>query len=228
MYVLLVEDDPLLASGIETALGMEGWIVSCVSEGHQADAIVQRQAPDIVIMDRGLPDGDGLDWVRLWRNKHITTPVLVLTARDAVKDRIEGLDTGADDYLIKPFDLDELTSRLRALYRRSSGRAAPHQTLGRLAINFKDKQLLHEGNEVNISRLEWRLLEALVNAPGKTFTPDQLQDRLYGYSEGVESNALNVHVHNLRRKLGNDVIETVRGLGFRLGPCQAPRGEDLR
>lgn len=223
MYVLLVEDDPLLSSGIETALGIEGWITESVSNGRQADAIVQRQAPDLVIMDRGLPDGDGLDWVRRWRKKHITTPVLVLTARDTVTDRIEGLDSGADDYLIKPFDLDELTSRLRALYRRASGRPAPLQTVGRLAINFQDKHLHYDGQEVTVSRLEWRLLEALVNAPGKIFTPDQLQDRLYGTTEGVESNALNVHVHNLRRKLGSDLIETVRGLGFRLGPCLEKR-----
>jgi len=223
MYVLLVEDDQLLASGIEKALDIEGWITERVSEGSQADAIVQRQAPDLVIMDRGLPDGDGMDWVRGWRKKHITTPVLMLTARDTVKDRIEGLDSGADDYLIKPFDLDELISRLRALYRRSSGQPSPYQSVGKLAINFRDKQLLYEGQEVSVSRLEWRLLEALVNAPGKIFTPDQLHDRLYGYTEGVESNALNVHVHNLRRKLASDVIETVRGLGFRLGPCLESR-----
>jgi len=175
----------------------------------------------VVILDRGLPDGDGMQLLEEWRAAGVQTPVLILTARDAVRDRVDGLQSGADDYLIKPFDLDELVARLYALLRRAAGRASGLISHGALTLDPAARQISVDGEPVALSRRELVLLEAFLYAPRSVLSASQLKDSLYGLNDDVESNALNVHIHHLRRKLGNGLIETVRGLGYRLGRADA-------
>lgn len=175
------------------------------------------------VLDLGLPDEDGLQLLSRWRRQAVELPVLVLTARDAVGQRIEGLQTGADDYLVKPFDLHELAARLHALLRRAAGRSVDWIVLGDVKVDLAASQALRDGAAVDLSRREWALLSALLQSPGRVLSLEQLRDSLYGYSLDVESNAVNVHVHHLRRKLGTDIVETVRGVGFRLGRVQGAR-----
>ena len=169
------------------------------------------------MLDLGLPDEDGLSLLARWRGQGLQVPVLVLTARDAVSQRIEGLQTGADDYLVKPFDLHELAARLHALLRRAAGRSVDWIELGEVRINPAAGHIQRQGRTVELSRREWSLLRALLQSPGRILSTEQLRDSLYGYSQDVESNAVNVHVHHLRRKLGHELVETVRGEGYRLG-----------
>jgi DNA-binding response OmpR family regulator len=176
---------------------------------------------DVVILDRGLPDGDGLTLLEEWRAAGVTTPVLVLTARDTVQDRVAGLRGGADDYLIKPFDLDELVARLQALLRRAAGRPRSLIEHGALCLDPVAREVTVAGRPVALSRRELVLLETFLQSPRSVLSADQLKDSLYGMNDEVESNALNVHIHHLRRKLGSRVIETVRGLGYRLGKPSA-------
>ena len=171
-----------------------------------------------------MPDEDGLQLLARWRQQGLELPVLVLTARDAVGQRIEGLQTGADDYLVKPFDLHELAARLHALLRRAAGRAVDWIALGDVKLDLAAGHALRDGRPVELSRREWALLRALLQSPGRVLNLEQLRDSLYGYSQDVESNAVNVHVHHLRRKLGADMVETVRGVGFRLGRAQGEQG----
>lgn len=221
MHVLFIEDDELLASGVMDILQLQGFAVDHVTKQSDADAVVKQIEPDLAIIDRGLPDGDGIQLVKRWRAEGIRFPVIMLTARDAISCRIEGLDAGADDYLVKPFDMDELVSRLRALARRAGRQADNSVTQGNLCLDLHNRSVQFGDTPVQVSRMEWLLLETLIRAPAKIFTADELHDRLHGFSGGVESNVLNVHIHNLRRKLGPNVIETVRGFGFRLGSCLA-------
>lgn len=227
MHVLLVEDDDLVASGIRAGLGLYGFVVDHVSSLALARSALDTVSSDAVILDRGMPDGDGLTLLDEWRASGVDLPVLVLTARDAVDDRVQGLQAGADDYLIKPFDLDELVARLQALLRRVAGRSRALVEHGSLRLDPTTREVTLEGRAVELSRRELVLLETFLQSPRSVLSASQLKDSLYGMNEEVESNALNVHIHHLRRKFGSSVIETVRGVGFRLGKPErvGQRGE---
>ncbi|CAO1661975.1 Two component transcriptional regulator, winged helix family [Halomonas sp. NYA30] len=221
MHVLLIEDDPLVASGIRSGLMTFDFVVDHVSTLNAARQSMRTVASDVAILDRGLPDGDGLQLLAEWREQGVNVPVLVLTARDSVRDRVDGLQGGADDYLVKPFDLDELVARLHALLRRVAGRSSGMISHGALALDPAAREVYVEGQLITLSRRELVLLETFLQSPRSVLSADQLKDSLYGMNDDVESNALNVHIHHLRRKLGSGVIETVRGLGYRLGKPEA-------
>lgn len=226
MHVLLIEDDDLVASGLVSGLEMESFVVDRVTNAKHADNAIATINTDIVILDLGLPDVDGLELLRQWRARGITVPILVLTARDAMDDRVTGLESGADDYVLKPFDLDELSARLRALLRRASGQqGAPAIEHGSLRFLPGRGDVTLNGRPVALSRKELLLLEKFLRGGESLLTEDQLKDALYGMESEIGSNALNVHIHNLRQKLGRDLIRTVRGMGYRLGP---PPGDDNR
>lgn len=215
MRILVVEDDPVLADGLEVGLGLVGWTVDPVAEAAEAAAALRAARFDVVVLDLMLPDGSGLDVLAEMRGRGDTTPVLLLTALDKTSDRIRGLDSGADDYLGKPFDLDELAARLRALVRRSNGRAEPLIRAGSVTLDPTTLAVSVDGGEVALSKREFAVLQALVERPGVIRSRAEIEDRLYGWQEEVESNAVEVHVHHLRTKIGRERIETVRGLGYR-------------
>lgn len=223
MRVLLIEDDPLVASGIVAGLRLLGLTVDHVDTASKARAALAASQFDACVLDLGLPDEDGMSVLARWRAQGVLTPVLVLTARDAVEHRVAGLHAGADDYLIKPFDLDELHARLHALLRRAGGRASDAIEHGALRLQASSGQAWLRGQPVELSRRELALLSTLLQNPGRILSADQLQDSLYGFGAEIESNAVNVHIHHLRRKLGAGIVETVRGLGYRLG-----RAEDVQ
>lgn len=219
MHVLLVEDDALVASGVVAGLRLHGLTVDHVVKGSQARTALATSHFDICILDLGLPDEDGMQVLGRWRSQGVVLPVLVLTARDAIEHRVMGLRAGADDYLVKPFDLDELVARLDALARRASGRVADRMDHGPLAFTASSGEVLLHGSVVELSRRELALLRALLLSPHQILSTEQLHDSLYGFEQSVESNAVNVHIHHLRRKLGQEIVETVRGMGYRLGPA---------
>ncbi len=218
MHILLVEDDDLVASGVASALEAEGFTLDRFPDARRADAALRAAHTDAVVLDLGLPDTDGMKLLRDWRASDITVPVLILTARDDVDARIAGLEAGADDYVLKPFDLGELTARLQALIRRAAGRPVPELTHGRLRYRPAEQTVTLDGEPVSLSRRELALLEALLYSRGAILSEEQLKDSLYGLDTDIGSNALNVHIHHLRRKLGRNLIDTVRGVGYRLGP----------
>ena len=195
-------------------LGLEGFEVDAVTCLADARAAIGDHAG--VVLDIGLPDGSGLDLIAEWRRACLETPVLLLPARDMVTDRVEGLDRGADDYLGKPFDLTELSARLRAIMRRASGRASGDLELGALTISEARRSVALDGEEIAVSRREFAILHALAERPGHVLSRSQLEDRIYGWQEEIESNAVEVHIHKLRAKLGRSRIETVRGEGYRI------------
>jgi two-component system, OmpR family, response regulator QseB len=217
MRVLVIEDDPLVASGILAGLRLSGIDADHVGTASAADSALRHGRFDAVILDLGLPDGDGMALLRRWRGAGQHCPVLVLTARDALQDKVAGLRSGADDYLVKPFELDELVARLHALQRRSAGRSVDLIEHGTLALNPATREVTLDGNPVELSRRELALLQTLLDSGKRILSADQVKDSLYGLGEPVESNALNVHIHHLRRKLGPHIVETVRGLGYRMG-----------
>lgn len=217
MHILIVEDNTLVASGIQTGLELHGFTSNTAASVAQATAHMARRDFDACVLDLGLPDGDGIDLLRHWRAQGRDVPVLILTARGTIEDKMAGFQTGTDDYLTKPFDLQELVMRLRALLRRAGGRAGDLMMLGDCQVNMATGEISREGKPVEIARREWALLSALVQARGRVLSPAQLHDSLYGLDLDVGSNTVNVHVHHLRKKLGADVIDTVRGQGFRLG-----------
>lgn len=217
MHILIVEDNTLVASGIQTGLELHGFTSDTAASVAQATAHMARRDFDACVLDLGLPDGDGIDLLRHWRAQGRDVPVLILTARGTIEDKMAGFQTGTDDYLTKPFDLQELVMRLRALLRRAGGRAGDLMMLGDCQVNMVTGEISREGKPVEIARREWALLSALVQARGRVLSPAQLHDSLYGLDLDVGSNTVNVHVHHLRKKLGADVIDTVRGQGFRLG-----------
>jgi two-component system, OmpR family, response regulator QseB len=219
MRVLVVEDDQLVASGIVAGLRLSGIDADHVPNASMADAAVQTGSFDVIILDLGLPDADGVSLLKRWRAGGRACPVLVLTARDSLQDKVGGLRAGADDYLVKPFDLDELTARLHALQRRSAGRSIDLIEHGPLSFNPATSEVRLHGEPVELSRRELALLQTLLNCGSRILSAEQVKDSLYGLGESVESNALNVHIHHLRRKLGQQIVETVRGLGYRLGPA---------
>lgn len=217
MHLLLIEDDPSVAHGVAAGLRLHGFTVDHVETAAAAHAALAASEFDLAVLDLGLPDGDGMDLLARWRQRGVAIPLLVLTARDAVSDRVRGLQAGADDYLLKPFDLDELVARLHALLRRSVGRTADRIAHGALTFEPSSGQAWLDGRPVDLSRRERTLLATLLQHPRAILSTEQLRDRLYGLEQEVESNAVNVHIHHLRRKLGSGIVETVRGLGYRLG-----------
>ncbi|EIU4992336.1 MULTISPECIES: response regulator [Pseudomonas] len=225
MHVLLTEDDDLIASGIVAGLNAQGLTVDRVASAADTQALLQVARFDVLVLDLGLPDEDGLRLLQRLRQQGVDLPVLVLTARDAVTDRVAGLQAGADDYLLKPFDLRELGARLHTLQRRSAGRCVNVIEHGRLSYDPSTRETWLDGRSVELSRREQALLQALLNNRGRILSGEQLKDSVYGFGDEVESNALNVHIHHLRRKLGNAIVQTVRGLGYRLGPARGD-GDD--
>ncbi|EPC2032836.1 TPA: response regulator [Pseudomonas aeruginosa] len=225
MHVLLTEDDDLIASGIVAGLIAQGLTVDRVASAADTQALLQVARFDVLVLDLGLPDEDGLRLLQRLRQQGVDLPVLVLTARDAVTDRVAGLQAGADDYLLKPFDLRELGARLHTLQRRSAGRCVNVIEHGRLSYDPSTRETWLDGRPVELSRREQALLQALLNNRGRILSGEQLKDSVYGFGDEVESNALNVHIHHLRRKLGNAIVQTVRGLGYRLGPARGDRDD---
>ena len=214
MRILLVEDDAMLGGAVRRALTKAGHAVDWVQDASGAEAAVRGEAYDAVLLDLGLPDKSGLEVLRDLRRRRREVPVVILTAQDSVRDRVAGLDAGADDYLTKPFDLDELAARIRAVQRRSVGRAEPVIEHGRLTLNPATREVFLDGTEVSLSAREFAVLEALLEHPGRPLSRSRLEERLYGWEGQVESNAVEVHVHSLRRKLGADFIKTLRGVGY--------------
>ena len=212
--MLLVEDDSLLGDGIRAGLRQAGYAVDWVRDGQAARLSLETGEYALLVLDLGLPKLSGTEVLKWLRNRGSTLPVLILTARDTVADRIAGLDAGADDYLIKPFDLDELIARLRALSRRSSGQAAPLLQLGTIELDPASRQVRKQGRIVELSAREFTLLHELMRQAGRVLSREQLEECLYGWGEEVESNSVEVHVHHLRRKLGSSLIRTLRGVGY--------------
>ncbi|MDI4655897.1 response regulator transcription factor [Xanthobacter autotrophicus] len=219
MRILVVEDDPVLMDGLKVGLGLAGATVDEVATCADARAALAGSRFDAVVLDLMLPDGSGLDILAGMRARDDATPVLLLTALDETTDRIRGLDAGADDYLGKPFDLDELAARVRAIARRGHGRAGPTLKAGTLVLDPATLSATLEGLAVALSRREFAVLATLMERPGVIRSKGEIEERLYGWQEEVESNTVEVHIHNLRAKVGRDAIETVRGLGYRVkGP----------
>jgi DNA-binding response OmpR family regulator len=214
MRLLLVEDDPLLGDGIRTGLQQSGFVVDWVKDGQAAKLALQADAYALLVLDLGLPRLSGSELLKWLRSTGNDTPVLILTARDTVADRVSGLDAGADDYLIKPFDLDELAARIRALLRRAGGRAAPLIVHGTLEIDPASRLVKQDGKPVELSSREYAVLLSLVECAGRALSREQLEQSLYGWGEEVESNAVEVHIHHLRKKLGAELIRTLRGVGY--------------
>ncbi len=214
MRILLVEDDPLLGDGMQAGLKQAGFGVDWVRDGVAAELAVKTGTYAGMVLDLGLPRLQGMALLQRLRAGGNKLPVLIATARDAVEDRIRGLDTGADDYVVKPFDLNELAARLRALLRRSAGEAAPVLAIGELALDPGARTVSHRGKPVELAQREFALLHELMLNAGRVLTREQLQERLYAWGEEIESNAIEVHIHHLRRKLAPELIRTVRGVGY--------------
>ena len=216
MRLLLVEDDTMIGEAVQDALRAEHFVVDWVRDGEQADAALRTGDPDLVLLDLGLPRMDGLAVLRALRARKQQMPVLIATARDSVPQRIAGLDAGADDYVLKPYDLDELLARIRALLRRAAGRAEPVYEHRGVSINPATREVALNGAAVHLSAREWAVLEPLLARPGMVLSRAQLEEKLYGWDDAVHSNAVEVYIHGLRRKLGAELIENVRGVGYRV------------
>jgi two-component system response regulator QseB len=214
MRLLLAEDDRMIGASIGRGLKQDGFTVDWVEDGRAAELALRENVHDLLLLDLGLPRRDGLAVLTAMRQRGDPRPVLILTARDAVADRVAGLDAGADDYLVKPFVLDELAARIRALLRRHAGRAEPVVTCGRIELRPATREVRVAGTPVALSAREYALLEALLARPGAILSRAQLEEKLYGWNDEVESNAVEVHLHGLRRKLGADAIRNVRGVGW--------------
>ena len=214
MRVLLVEDDEMIAQGLQTALRQAAFAVDWMRDGKSAGTALQTSNFDLVLLDLGLPHRDGIDVLRDLRKRGNATPVIILTARDEIQHRIAGLDAGADDYIVKPFDLDEVTARMRSVLRRAAGRGDSAIQHGDLRLDPVTRRVERDGVPVPLSGHEYAVLEALLQRPGAVLSRTQLEDRLYGWDEPIGSNAVEVYVHGLRRKLGSDAIRTLRGVGY--------------
>jgi DNA-binding response OmpR family regulator len=212
--ILLVEDDAMIGRAVLDLLRSENYATDWVRDGSAADSALQGERYDLVLLDLGLPRADGLQVLRGLRARRDSVPVLIATARDSVGDRVAGLDAGADDYIVKPYDTDELLARVRALLRRSAGRAEPLISHKGVELNPATKQASLDGQPLALSAREWVVLEPMLQRPGVVFSRAQLEEKLYGWKDEVSSNAVEVYVHGLRKKLGADFIKTVRGLGY--------------
>jgi DNA-binding response OmpR family regulator len=218
--VLLIEDDEMIGDSLRLALRRQGFAADWVRDGRAADAALASERFDAVLLDLGLPHKGGIEVLRTLRGRGDATPVIVLTARDALADKVAGLDAGADDYLVKPFELDELLARLRAVGRRAAGRAVTGLQVQDLRLDAATREVFRGERPVVLSAREFALLQALMERPGAILSRAQIEDRLYGWGEELESNAISVYIHQLRRKLGDDLIHTVRGVGYYVGPAK--------
>ncbi len=214
MRLLLVEDDPMIGKAVRQGLMGAGFCVDWVIDGHAAELAIANQVYQTVLLDLGLPQRDGLAVLAAVRLRRDPVPVLITTARDAVADRVAGLNAGADDYLVKPYDLEELIARVRALVRRHAGNGTPLLECGSLRVDPVARTVRLDGHPVTLSRREFSLLEALMQKPGAVLSRDRLEDAVYGWSSELGSNAVEVHLHHLRKKLGADRIRNVRGVGY--------------
>jgi two-component system response regulator QseB len=214
MRLLLVEDDMMIGEGVRQGLRQEGFALDWVREGEAAERALRNNVYDGVLLDLGLPKKDGLDVLKGLRRRGERIPVLVITARDSVSNRIEGLDQGADDYITKPFDLDELAARVRAVLRRHAGHAESVIQVGLLTLNSSTHEASLDGNPLSLSPNEFALLEVFAGRPGIVFSRAQLEEKLYGWGQEVESNTVEVYIHNLRKKLGQHFIKNIRGVGY--------------
>jgi two-component system response regulator QseB len=214
MRLLLVEDDSMIGDSVRQGLRQDGFTVDWVRDGRGAELALHNEVYDLLVLDLGLPKKDGLDVLKTLRHRGNRIPVLILTARDTVADRVKGLDAGADDYLVKPFDLDELAARIRALLRRQSGRAEPAIQFGDLRLNPATHEVMFQGKPLSLSAREFSLLEVFLDRPGMVLSREQLEEKLYGWGEEVQSNTVEVYIHALRRKLGQEFIKNVRGVGY--------------
>jgi len=214
MRILLVEDDISLANGLKTAFRREGFITNHVTSGHEALEAIRTDATELVILDLGLPDMDGLEVLRQLHRHRNPPLVMVLTARDTTEDKVSGLDHGADDYLAKPFEMTELLARLRALERRTTGTQTTDISIGPVTLDTSTHDVSINNTGIELTRREFMLLKALMETPGRVLSREQLESRLYGWGEELASNSIEVHVHNLRKKLPADFIKTIRGVGY--------------
>jgi DNA-binding response OmpR family regulator len=217
MRVLVVEDDPMIGESLDECLRKEQYAVDLVRDGRAAELALADHDYDIVLLDLGLPNKQGLTVLEDYRRRRGDASVLIITARDATAERVQGLDAGADDYLIKPFDLDELLARMRALIRRRAGRVNPEIKFRDLAMNPATHQTVYKGAPLHLSSREFTVLLALIDPPGRVMSRAQLEERLYGWNEEIESNTVEVYVHGLRKKLGAEFIKNVRGVGYMVG-----------
>jgi two-component system response regulator QseB len=214
MRILLVEDDPMIGKSVQQGLRQGGYSVDWARDGQAASLALDAETYDLALLDLGLPRKSGLEVLADLRRQKNPIPVLILTARDTVAERITGLDAGADDYLVKPFNLDELAARVRALLRRKSGRTDPIIEHGRLMLNPVNHEVFLDGRPITLSAREFSLLLTLLQRPGEPQSRAQLEESLYGWGEEIESNAVEVYIHSLRQKLGNEIIRNVRGVGY--------------
>ena len=221
MRILLVEDDPLLGDGLQAGLTQSGYAVDWLRDGEAAVAALAAESFAAVVLDLGLPKRDGLSVLQWLRGRHDATPVLILTARDQLDDKVRGLDLGADDYVLKPFDLDEIAARLRALVRRAHGRPEPVLTLGGIELNPAARTVTRADVPVELTSREFDLLHVLLQNADRVMTRRTLEEQLYTWNDAVDSNALEVHIHHLRKKLGSELIRTVRGVGY-MASASAP------
>lgn len=221
MRILLAEDDTMIGEVVLDTLRAEGYAVDWVKDGAMADTALATTDYDMMVLDLGLPRKEGLEVLRSLRAHQSRLPVLITTARDAVAQRVAGLDAGADDYLVKPYDLEELLARVRALVRRAAGRAEPVYAWGDVRITPATREVTLAGRPVALSAREWAVLEPLLARPGRILSRAQLEEKLYAWRDDVSSNAVEVYIHGVRKKLGADLIQNVRGLGY-LVPVQEP------
>jgi two-component system response regulator QseB len=214
--ILLVEDDDMLGEAVRDGLRQESYVVDWVQDGRAAQAALSTADFSAVVLDLGLPGTDGLSVLRWLRQSGQATPVVIVTARDRVTDRITGLDAGADDYLVKPFDIDELTARLRAITRRVVGRAESMLTVGDVVLDLHQRVVTHQGEPAPLTAREYAVVELLMRKAGCLVTRAEIEEELYGFEDDIASNAIEVHIHNLRRKLGPHFIANVKGRGYRV------------
>lgn len=222
MRVLLIEDDRMIGDSVRTSLRQDGYAVDWVRTSGAAETALANEHFDLVLLDLGLPDKDGIDVLRNLRLHRRNTPVIIITARDGIDDRIKGLDAGADDYMVKPFDLDELAARMRSALRRSAGHAEPEMEILGVRLNPATKEVQRDGKPVMLSSREYAIVEALMLRPGAILSRAQLEDRMYGWREEIESNAIEVYIHGIRRKLGPQFIQNIRGVGYFIPKPQNP------